>query len=72
MDGEDDGGLSTWMTNAKIVIYLREHKPKVDEQRDKEMQLMRQEMEKLREELRGKNGDNNEDVVQGSDEEPLE
>ena len=72
MDGEDDGGLSTRMTNTKIMKYLREHKQNEHEQRDREMQLMRQEIENLREELRGKNGDNSEDVVQGSDEEPLE
>ena len=60
------------MTNVEIVKYLREHKKKVDEQRDGEMQLMRKQMENLREYLHGKNGDNNEDVVQGSDEEPVE
>ena len=71
MEGEDEGGLSSRMTNAEIVKYLRDQKLRQDEQRDKEMQLTRQEMDKLKEELHNRSSDNYTEVRWVSDEEPL-
>ena len=72
MEGEDKRGLSTRMTNVEIEKYLRDQKLRKDEKNNKEMHLMRQEMENLKEELRNRSGENSKEVRQGSDEEPLE
>ena len=48
MEGEDEGGLSRRMTNAKIAKYLTERKLRQDEKRNKDMQLMRHKMENIK------------------------
>ena len=71
MEGEY-GGLSSRMTNAEIVRCMRDQKISQDEQRDKEMQLMRKEMETLKEELHNKSSEKYKEVRQDSDEDPLD
>ena len=74
--GENDG-LPSNMTNACILKYLKEKKIKEYAQRDRdelrniEMQQMRDELKRLREELA--KAKNSEEFDEGSDEEiPLE
>ena len=59
------------MTNVEIVKFIRDQKLRKDEKRNKKMQLMTQEMEKLKEDLQNRIGENSKEVRQGNDEEIL-